>query len=762
MVKVYIKYNPYTVKTELTINGSKKEDSIFEDGKHLQEWVNDLPKYLLENSDDKEFEVTFYGTEPDYEDVAEICKQYENKNADLVAKFNVNYEKPTEEVSDKITKITEIFEDIQNGPIKKLKTPELIDAFNKAKSDEFPINIVATMSAGKSTLLNSLLGEEIMPSSQEACTAIITNIKNNDSLTDFTAKVYDHKNRQIAESDNATLEEMTKWNGNENVSVIDMEGNIPFVDSEESNSNLVMVDTPGPNNARDKEHGKTMWRMLGSSSKTLVLYVLNATQLGTEDDKKALARVKKSMSVGGKQSRDRFIFVVNKLDDLKAKNEDVSRTLQNVRDYLEKDKNIGIKNPNIYAASALNALQIRTLLKDRSVSDLTYRNIEEGQLLINIQQSIEYKDHHLEKYAPEIPSVKKKINDRLELAIQNEDEKEQALIHSGIPSIEEAIRLYVDKYAIPSKIANIVATFKSVLAKESVKKQLESKISENEELGEELRASAREINEKLEEVRDGKAWQSEIEKISYSESVNKEAKEIVRAATKDLNAIYDGISEVEFDEDEAQMEYQNLVAEAESTKNHLEVELNELVEDQVQDQIKELIAGYKARIQKIVGDSTLDLDVDLPANLLNADLEANISSISQMNVRYEEEEYHFESQKKWYNPFSWFKKKRKVIDREERNYVKGKDIVSMFSGVEAMLRDYVDQITEYAREQEEKIRKSFNKEFERLTEKMQEEMQNLDNITEKVNSTDKDLEKDRQELQWLMEMETKLDKVLDI
>lgn len=758
MAEVYIKYNPYTLKTELTIDGSKKTDAIFEDGKHLQEWINDLPKYLLENSIDKEFEVTFYGTELDYEDVAEICKQYENAHATV--KFNVNYEKPTEEVSDKITKITEIFEDIQNGAIKELKTPELVDAFNKAKSDEFPVNIVATMSAGKSTLLNSLLGEEIMPSSQEACTAIITNIKNNDSLTNFKAKVYDRNNKQIAESDNATLEEMAKWNSNKDVSVIDMEGNIPFVDSEESNSNLVMIDTPGPNNARDKDHEKTTWRMLGSSSKTLVLYILNATQLGTKDDKKFLTRVKKSMSVGGKQSRDRFIFVVNKLDDLKAKTEDVSRTLQNVRDYLEKD--IKIENPNIYAASALNALQIRTLLKDRSVNDLDLDDDEDFELLGKIRRSIKREDHHMEKYAPEIPSIKKKINDRLELAVQNKDKKEQALIHSGIPSVEEAIRLYVDKYAIPAKIANIVATFKSVLAKESVKKQLENKISENEELGEELRASAREINEKLEEVRDGKAWQSEIEKISYSESVNKEARKIVQATLEDLNAVYSGLRGNKYDEDDAEFEYQNLVAEAESTKDHLEVELNELVEDQVQDQIKELIAGYKARIQKIVGDSTLDLDVDLPANLLNADLEANISSISQMNVRYQEEEYHFESQKKWYNPFSWFKKKRKVVDREERNYVLGDDIVIMFSGLEAMLTDYVTQITEYAREQEEKTRNSFNKEFERLTEKMQEEMQNLDNITEKVNSTDKDLEKDRQELQWLMEMETKLDKVLDI
>ena len=116
------------------------------------------------------------------------------------------------------------------------------------------------------------------------------------------------------------------------------------------------------------------------------------------------------MSVGGKQSRDRFIFVVNKLDDLKNKNEDLNRTLQNVRDYLEKD--IKIENPNIYAASALNALKIRTLLRDRNVNDLSIMDYEEADLIARISLPMSREDHHMERYAPEIPSIKEKINTR--------------------------------------------------------------------------------------------------------------------------------------------------------------------------------------------------------------------------------------------------------------------------------------------------------------------------------------------------------------
>lgn len=45
---------------------------------------------------------------------------------------------------------------------------------------------------------------------------------------------------------------MKNLNDNENVSKIRTEGNIPFVTSEDTA--LVLVDTPGPNNARNPEH----------------------------------------------------------------------------------------------------------------------------------------------------------------------------------------------------------------------------------------------------------------------------------------------------------------------------------------------------------------------------------------------------------------------------------------------------------------------------------------------------------------------------
>ncbi len=44
----------------------------------------------------------------------------------------------------------------------------------------FPMVVVATMSSGKSTLINALLGKEILPSSNRACTALRYSILDDD------------------------------------------------------------------------------------------------------------------------------------------------------------------------------------------------------------------------------------------------------------------------------------------------------------------------------------------------------------------------------------------------------------------------------------------------------------------------------------------------------------------------------------------------------------------------------------------------------
>ena len=339
MKTVFIKYNPYRLKTDVSINGKpvKKNSRLNITNQRIQEWIDNLPEILLEECSTRDFELVFHGTYLDFEDIVAVSVEAKKRNINIKP-----IHKPAKEVKDKELALDEIFKEIQDGPFEALKQEDVINAFNLAKSKEFEVNVVATMSAGKSTLINALLGKKLMPATQEACTATITKIHDNDK-DNYTAEAFDQNGEKVITYSNLTYNLMEELNSLPNVSKIDISGNIPFVTSEESS--LVLIDTPGPNNARDKDHKVKTYNMLSESSKTLVLYILNAQQLAVEDDDNLLSHVADSMKIGGRQSRDRFIFVINKMDEYWKDEDSVESAIQKVKDYLS-DK--GIENPNVY------------------------------------------------------------------------------------------------------------------------------------------------------------------------------------------------------------------------------------------------------------------------------------------------------------------------------------------------------------------------------------------------------------------------------
>ncbi|MCI6638090.1 MAG: dynamin family protein, partial [Lachnospiraceae bacterium] len=403
MKKVFIEYNPYRIKTKITVDGKPLPESsklldLIDNGDgsqaRLQEWVEELPDRLLLEENDNDFDVTFHGTLMDYDDVAEVFTRAFNEGK-LKAKLT---RQPAKETEDKENLIDNIFEEIQNGPFEELKSEDIKNAFENEKNSDFPVCVVATMSAGKSTLINSMLGTKLMPSKQEACTAIITRIKDNDN-NNWEAEVYG-KDGQFLESDGElTYEIMKRLNDDERVSEIDADGDIPFVQSDDVS--LVLIDTPGPNNMRNQEHRKVQEEYLGKSSKALILYVMEGT-FGSDDDNALLDRVADSMSVGGKQSKDRFIFVVNKMDDRRKEDGDTADTLKRVKGYLEDH---GIYNANVFPAAALPALDIRML---KAGSDLDEDTIDETEL--KIKKLNRNETLHLEKYASLPGSLKRKID----------------------------------------------------------------------------------------------------------------------------------------------------------------------------------------------------------------------------------------------------------------------------------------------------------------------------------------------------------------
>ena len=289
MAQIYVKYNPYKMETQIKANGKDilSDSSLYKvvKGKRLQEWVGKFPQMLVDELNTVDFDIEFYGMPLDWDDFEDSFTHAKDEHVIKHLELKFIEGKSDEDINDKIV---QVFTDLQEGPVDDFRDPKLIRAFESINDSVFPINVIATMSSGKSTLINALLGKKLMPSKNEACTATITEILDNDS-EQFAAVVYDEDNVELQQIPNLTYEIMNELNDDENVHKIAAQGNIPFLDAK--STALMLVDTPGPNNSQNQAHKNTTYRAINNESNSLILYVLNGTQLSTNDDASLLSYV---------------------------------------------------------------------------------------------------------------------------------------------------------------------------------------------------------------------------------------------------------------------------------------------------------------------------------------------------------------------------------------------------------------------------------------------------------------------------------------
>lgn len=762
MKKIFIKYNPYKLETELMVDGkklaqnSKLRDRIMS-GSRLQEWVEELPSILIDEYNDTDFDVTFHGTLLDFEDLTEVFT-LAYKRGELTARLD---REPAKETEDKEILIDEVFEEIQKGPFDQLKDKEIISAFNHAKSSDFEVCVVATMSAGKSTLINSMIGDKLMPSKQEACTAIITRIKDNDNKS-WEAEVYSKENQLIETHKELSYETMERLNSDNNVSLIKANGDIPFVTSEDIS--LVLVDTPGPNNSRDPEHKKVQSEFLSKSSKSLVLYIMEGT-FGSDDDNSLLKRVADSMIVGGKQSKDRFIFVINKMDDRKKEDGDTEQTLKRVRAYLE---NHGIINPNIFPIAALPALNIR--LNEKGV------NLDEDTLdetWLKVKKLNRNESFHFESYASLPASIRAEINKKLAEAKENNNSNQQALIHTGVPSVEAAIRQYVQKYAKTAKIKNIVDTFMHKLDEVGCFEEAKREIAKNRDESEEILKHIEFIRKKIEDTKNAKNFEKAVDDavIRINDKSRDAVEGIIEKFQKRIEEEINSFKGKELTVEDAMYEVNSLEKFAKRLSPDFQTDLEEVIRKNLINTAVELLDEYKKKLASLNEefDSLIFSGINIdPLKLMNGTIsssdEFSIDRFIQTKEVEDGEEWVANTNKKWYKPWTWLEEKGYYRTKyKDVNYVKGEEIAQEFlAPIQELIWDNGEKAQKHALTQSKKISELFNKEFKKLDNILKGKLTELEECAKDKERVEERILESERNLKWLEDIKEKVEFILEI
>lgn len=293
------------------------------------------------------------------------------------------------------------------------------------KKKIFPVVVIGTMSSGKSSLINALLRKDMLPNSNFPCTAWNYSILDDDQKSKEIICVVDTTGKTKVIEENLT-EELARINERDSVTHVFIRSHVKGVLN--TDRALLMIDTPGPNDARNALREDILVNTIKKINNGLFLYILNASQKGIKDDEELLRTVK---SITVKNSGIRMLFVLNKMDVLDQERESVEEFVTDAGEYL---KECGFEQANIIPVSAKAAILFRKVLSGQSLTQLEYSNFTD---LYELYKS---RDFTMRKYAVTDDLSRQFDEIKYERKKYKIGDLNQAIENTGIGLIEEYIQ----------------------------------------------------------------------------------------------------------------------------------------------------------------------------------------------------------------------------------------------------------------------------------------------------------------------------------
>ena len=594
MKKIEISYNPYKMKTRMKIDGvdvcqsSDYSDikKFIEQGTPLQTWIEPIlylgwDGFVNEISDPEnndEVGIIFSGRKIDFQD---LQRAIEEQNAKRSERTRVRYHYEHRKVLDdkKLSQnIEEVVHELKSDRFRALveqrtatdlneRYRDLDKNYKAAKENEFLIVFAGLYSSGKSTLLNALMRHDILPTSNDTCTSKNCRIKHNPSLGSKVALTcYDEdKNiigeRQIFESDIECAEEFLKISPLKEtdireqyarVSTLELELDLSHLYPESVSADkfrIVLIDTPGIDSSKASEngvnrHADTALEAIVDDSKPMILLCVEGTKYENKSIGEFMSKIIEQSKQEESGFNDRFLFLINKCDDIKYKKsneESAENTKKRFAEYLTDTKRWGIGTdekdlqqlaedasyfvPRIFMITAriAYAIQKRAFEYDRGKDGAELKALWRDYRDFKDDICDKDPDFLLSQYC-DIPNYRKReIATEFEDALEKDNEVRATELQCGVVSVEYAIRDYIERYAYPIKVRALLETFEAILDDvnsftngilaelKQAKMELGEKSGEREEVGRRKKSTEEkiaaleeaqvEINERLDELK---------------------------------------------------------------------------------------------------------------------------------------------------------------------------------------------------------------------------------------------------------------------
>ena len=695
--------------SDSTIKSNLEQEIKDNQGQRITDWFEKFIKKVKEVTNNDPFAIKIIGC--DLYEVNYINELNTEENDVVAIEFEqVLGDKEIQYKYEAIDKFLEYAEQSKYDIVKNALRPN-IENIKNYRSTKIEVPVIATMSSGKSTLLNALIGQDFLHEDTGATTATTCDIIVNNALKDFKAKAIwsNQEEKNIKES---IPEFLKSWNAkaNENIDEtnnikkytdlkLEIEGPIPNLNT--SNFNLNFIDTPGPNSSQHSHHKeKTFSYLKDNQNLPIVLYVLDPEKMDSNDDDFTLEEISKVFKKNNK-SIDRIVFVYNKIDREDIEEKSIKDILNKVESFLERK---GIKNAKIFPVSAQYAkfAQIEKSLTNKKKSDL--RNYRDN-FINNIDHT--YKGYQLLEYAPLTNSQKQKLNNSI-----SNSELDADLVYSGLT----ALKLYIEDYITNHHKKNQYKELGNIVNK--ISEQIKTTIQLEEERLEEITESKKkekEENQKKQIEQLQKKKDEAFEEI-YKIKVDKK---FIKECSREVDIKFNNLKNQVLQRNElSKDETIPLIKNVNATIENLQISIKTDLISTMNNKLNEYLSKFKQITNDKFSLNTNDIEIDA----FNAEMGNNINGIDidhlQKYQQVKEETKVREVESRWWIKqfFNWtvtdeYKVTKVVINTNELY----KDAIDPYSKkFTKVLEDYKQNFIEIFADVRESFTNRIENNFENI------------------------------------------------
>lgn len=395
--------------------------------------------------------------------------------------------KENEKLIDKVEKVLECNKILKINKL-NIDNIKLENLKEKLSKNEYVVSVMGAMKSGKSTFIDALIGYDLMPNENAACTFTTTDIVFGEHDYKLT-KIYENGTAESIESKENIAKlfhaDVKKHRKNKEYEKFNYE--VYFkpksLEKYDTNTRFVLVDTPGLNEMSglgvDKERIKEIFEKTLKRT-SLMIFVIDYQYFKAEENLEIINEIKKHRN---DMIDSNIAFVLNKIDMKAHKDKALEDTLEEVKKAIE---SWGIKNPKIYPIIARKALFGRMIEKGYNMDEYReeiekYIPIIEKEIdgeLLDVKARIENVYEDFEKESGILQFEKEILNKQFHNADENSEK-------SALNLIDEAIK----------DMTNLIKEEKKILNSKSLIEEVQ----------------INEVEEKIEKIKKCRNYRTEIE-----------------------------------------------------------------------------------------------------------------------------------------------------------------------------------------------------------------------------------------------------------